>query len=114
MAKKVMGQDGKMYKVKKPIYKRVWFWIVVLIVIFAIGGGALGGDSNDKKEAKSESSTTVSQKAVEKETDKSAPTASSEVKQEKTANADEQYQACLLYTSPSPRDGLLSRMPSSA
>ena len=25
-----------------------------------------------------------------------------------------QVQACLLYTSPSPRDGLLSRMPSSA
>ena len=25
-----------------------------------------------------------------------------------------QYQLCLLYTSPSPRDGLLSRMPSSA
>ena len=24
------------------------------------------------------------------------------------------YSACLLYTSPSPRDGLLSRMPSSA
>ena len=27
---------------------------------------------------------------------------------------EEQYKACLLYTSPSPRDGLLSRMPSSA
>ena len=26
----------------------------------------------------------------------------------------EQYMTCLLYTSPSPRDGLLSRMPSSA
>ena len=26
----------------------------------------------------------------------------------------EQYMDCLLYTSPSPRDGLLSRMPSSA
>ena len=25
-----------------------------------------------------------------------------------------QFQSCLLYTSPSPRDGLLSRMPSSA
>ena len=25
-----------------------------------------------------------------------------------------QYDVCLLYTSPSPRDGLLSRMPSSA
>ena len=28
--------------------------------------------------------------------------------------ATERSQACLLYTSPSPRDGLLSRMPSSA
>ena len=27
---------------------------------------------------------------------------------------DGQCEACLLYTSPSPRDGLLSRMPSSA
>ena len=26
----------------------------------------------------------------------------------------QQYEICLLYTSPSPRDGLLSRMPSSA
>ena len=26
----------------------------------------------------------------------------------------EEYECCLLYTSPSPRDGLLSRMPSSA
>ena len=30
------------------------------------------------------------------------------------AVAAAQYGACLLYTSPSPRDGLLSRMPSSA
>ena len=29
-------------------------------------------------------------------------------------HAIEQVEACLLYTSPSPRDGLLSRMPSSA
>ena len=28
--------------------------------------------------------------------------------------AEEQFNTCLLYTSPSPRDGLLSRMPSSA
>ena len=27
---------------------------------------------------------------------------------------DDVYETCLLYTSPSPRDGLLSRMPSSA
>ena len=29
-------------------------------------------------------------------------------------NSDGGYYGCLLYTSPSPRDGLLSRMPSSA
>ena len=29
-------------------------------------------------------------------------------------NAEGRYEGCLLYTSPSPRDGLLSRMPSSA
>ena len=28
--------------------------------------------------------------------------------------SDWRYETCLLYTSPSPRDGLLSRMPSSA
>ena len=33
----------------------------------------------------------------------------------KTTNAlEEVWRSCLLYTSPSPRDGLLSRMPSSA
>ena len=32
---------------------------------------------------------------------------------ENTVN-EEYYRSCLLYTSPSPRDGLLSRMPSSA
>ena len=31
-----------------------------------------------------------------------------------TRSKVEEYQDCLLYTSPSPRDGLLSRMPSSA
>ena len=31
-----------------------------------------------------------------------------------TNRKSENYEACLLYTSPSPRDGLLSRMPSSA
>ncbi|HCR3611557.1 TPA: phage immunity protein, partial [Enterococcus faecium] len=30
MAKKVMGQDGKMYKVSKPFYKKVWFWVLAV------------------------------------------------------------------------------------
>ena len=32
----------------------------------------------------------------------------------RTVEKDEGFCSCLLYTSPSPRDGLLSRMPSSA
>ena len=34
--------------------------------------------------------------------------------QQREVNINPQQQSCLLYTSPSPRDGLLSRMPSSA
>src|SRR5680860_195511 len=33
---------------------------------------------------------------------------------DQSVNTEYKYKACLLYTSPSPRDGLLSRMPSSA
>lgn len=27
---------------KKPFYKRVWFWVVVVVAIFVIGGMAGG------------------------------------------------------------------------
>jgi hypothetical protein len=47
MAKKVMGSDGKMYKVKKPFYKRVWFWIFAIVIILVIGS-SLGGGSENK------------------------------------------------------------------
>ncbi|MDU5466352.1 MAG: hypothetical protein E6084_00600 [Peptoniphilus harei] len=35
MAKKIKGEDGKMYVEKKPFYKRVWFIVLVVIVIIA-------------------------------------------------------------------------------
>ena len=37
-----------------------------------------------------------------------------EIKKLKSKLESAEYKSCLLYTSPSPRDGLLSRMPSSA
>ena len=37
-----------------------------------------------------------------------------EVLQQKNLNIDNLYMVCLLYTSPSPRDWMVSRMPSSA
>lgn len=33
------------YKAKKPFYKRVWFWVLAVIVIFIVGG-SLGGKDN--------------------------------------------------------------------
>ncbi|MFR3687370.1 MAG: DUF4352 domain-containing protein, partial [Enterococcus sp.] len=37
MAKKVMGADGKYYKVKKPFYKKIWFWIIIVVLVIGIG-----------------------------------------------------------------------------
>ena len=48
-----MGKkDGieKNGKVKKPIFKKWWFWLIVAIVVFA----GIGGNSNSKTETKKE------------------------------------------------------------
>lgn len=48
MAKKtVIGDDGKEYTVKekKPIYKRVWFWVLVIIIV-AAAASQMGGDDS--------------------------------------------------------------------
>ncbi|KRL02493.1 hypothetical protein [Liquorilactobacillus capillatus] len=49
MAKKtIKGEDGKQYEVKekKPFYKRVWFWLVVAVVVI-IGFSQIGNSNND-------------------------------------------------------------------
>lgn len=51
-------------KEKKPIYKRVWFIVLVVIVVFGVGG-SLGG-SSDSSDSKSSEKTT-SEKKEEKE-----------------------------------------------
>lgn len=50
MAKKVRGEDGRMYKVKKPFYKRVWFWLLAIVVVF-IAIGSQSGSEDDKNTA---------------------------------------------------------------
>ena len=60
MSKKIVGDDGKTYVQKKPIYKRVWFWLLVIIVVIVLGGG-LGGGS-DKKDTNGSSSNGSSKK----------------------------------------------------
>lgn len=55
MAKQFKGEDGKVYVEKKPVYKRVWFWILVVLVIF-IGSAAVSGGSNSSSSSSSSSS----------------------------------------------------------
>ena len=47
MAKKIVDENGNTYVQKKPFYKRVWFWILAVIVIAVIFGSA-GGDKAKK------------------------------------------------------------------
>ncbi|EIA6646515.1 DUF4352 domain-containing protein [Enterococcus faecalis] len=71
MSKKVMGQAGKTYKVKKPFYKRVWFWILAVILIVIIGSALNGGSDSNKAsdnggEKVTKSSTSASSSKEEK------------------------------------------------
>lgn len=71
MSKIVMGQDGKTYKVKKPFYKRVWFWILAVILIVIIGSALNGGSDSNKAsdnggEKVTKSSTSASSSKEEK------------------------------------------------
>lgn len=63
--KKVVGEDGKTYtvKVKKPFYKRVWFWILIIIMVAGIGGALGGGGSDDNKSSYTKTSQPESSKA---------------------------------------------------
>lgn len=47
---------------KKPIYKRVWFWVVIVVAVIAIGGAA-GGSGSDS--GSSSSTDVASQQAVQ-------------------------------------------------
>lgn len=56
MAKKIKGEDGKIYVEKKPFYKRVWFiLLVVIVIIFAVM--PKGDKSKDSTKKAAETST---------------------------------------------------------
>lgn len=55
-----------MAKVKKPIYKRIWFWIVLVVLVIAIGGVATSRSDNGGEKVEQKSSA----KTKEKESDK--------------------------------------------
>ena len=68
-------------KVKKPLYKKVWFWVVVVIIVGAIGSGMSGGDKKEDK--KSANSTAKTEQKTTTSTSKATKTSESK-KEEKT------------------------------
>lgn len=60
-------------KTKKPIYKRVWFWIIIVLVLFGIGSG-LGAQNNKSSSEASPSSTSASSATSEDTNDKNKTT----------------------------------------
>ncbi|CAM2950901.1 DUF4352 domain-containing protein [Dellaglioa algida] len=46
MAKKITDADGNTYVKKKPFYKRVWFWILIIILVIAGISVSSSGSSN--------------------------------------------------------------------
>lgn len=62
MAKKIKDENGNVYVKKKPFYKRVWFWIlVVIIVLIGFGSvGSKGGNNSNSSSAGSSSSNSSS------------------------------------------------------
>ncbi|MDM7655421.1 hypothetical protein QUE96_01910 [Lactococcus lactis] len=58
-------ENGKTPKPQKPIYKKVWFWLLVIVVV-ALGmhftGGAKGGDGGDSSDSIKESQSTMTSK----------------------------------------------------
>lgn len=43
------NNQNNYYKPKKPIYKRVWFWVIIVIVILGVAGANSSSDDKPKK-----------------------------------------------------------------
>ena len=55
-------------KNKKPIYKRVWFWILVAVLVLGIGGMAGGSGGSDSSNSTGANDSQAEEKAPEEET----------------------------------------------
>lgn len=52
MAKKIVGEDGKVYYERKPIYKRWWFILLVILIILGIIGSRGSKNENSSSGTK--------------------------------------------------------------
>lgn len=54
-------------KNKKPIYRRVWFWILVAVLVLGVGGAAGGSGGSDDSRAATSSETAAEEKTEKAE-----------------------------------------------
>ena len=54
MSKTIKDEQGNVYKIKKPFYKKWYFILFVLLILFTIGGSIGGKKSDAKKSDKQE------------------------------------------------------------
>ena len=100
--------DTKLSRTPKPSH-------ISQVVIYPILMNALGIDSPKNGQLVSPSSTAPREFSVfEFKISDYIDVVQSQMDNLEAFVQDERFKICLLYTSPSPRDGLLSRMPSSA
>ena len=91
--------------------KKCW---IVLCVVFMLSVAAGCGSKSMETMSDFASGESSMNAAIENEDYKNEGEIAAEEGITSENGLDGQVAACLLYTSPSPRDGLLSRMPSSA
>ena len=60
MSKKITDENGHTYVQKKPFYKRGWFWVLAIIVIFGIG--SMGKESDGTSSSSNDVATSSSVK----------------------------------------------------
>lgn len=68
MSKKIKDDNGNVYVQKKPFYKRVWFWIVVIIILGGIGS-QMGGSDTSSTSNKSETASKTANSSSSKKAD---------------------------------------------
>lgn len=75
-------------KTKKPIYKRIWFWVLIVLVIGAVGGG-VSGNSGSSTAPDDEAATTQEASTDEASTD------NSEIQEESEPEVPKEYENAL-------------------
>lgn len=72
MSKKIIDKDGNTYIQKKPFYKRVWFWvlaIIVLIFFIRVFNGSNGSKPTTSNESANSTSSVASSSKEKKQTE---------------------------------------------